>query len=315
VRRQDPVKICFSEPGFQPWNFRSTCENNFAYLVIRVRPCVETIRGNPSKTTSYATTASCTYADDEFDMVVVSVGMRKSGSGWYFNMTNELLQAAGHADARRLRHRPLLRTMIRGENCRVGRLTMGKLIRLSLVHLAGHTFAVKSHSGPARSLRAFTATGPIKVTYLYRDPRDVILSALEHGQAARKRGFDIEFKRLKTLDDSLRMVQHELVKWERWMAYPHVLKVQYEHLVADTAGELRRLADFLRLDVQEEKIRAIAAHYQKEEYAKTQEQSLIENPLHLNKGIPGRYREAMTPEARALCERHLGPYLRKMGYA
>ena len=105
-------------------------------------------------------------------MIVLSVGMRKSGSGWYFNMTNDLLQAAGGRDARQMKNRRWLRSIVQGNNCTIGRLKLSKLVRLALPHRAGHPFAVKTHSGPAPSLRAFTATGLAKVTYLYRDPRE-----------------------------------------------------------------------------------------------------------------------------------------------
>lgn len=247
-------------------------------------------------------------------MVVLSVGMRKSGSGWYFNMTNDLLQAAGGRDARQMQNRRWLHGLVRGNNCTIGRLKLSKLVRLTLPHRAGHPFAVKTHSGPAPSLRLFTATGLAKVTYLYRDPRDVVLSALEHGQAAREAGVRTDLVHLKSLDDSMAMVKRELARWEGWMQYPHVLNVRYEDLVADAAAELRRLAAFLSLDVPDETIETIVRRYQKEEYVKTIKEPIIRNPLHLNRGIPGRFREEMSPEARALCERHLGAYLQKMGY-
>ncbi|MFQ5570585.1 MAG: sulfotransferase domain-containing protein [Rhodothermales bacterium] len=248
-------------------------------------------------------------------MVVLSVGMRKSGTGWYFNMTNDLLQAAGGQDVHQIRNMPSLRSIIRGNNCKVGELTVRKLVRLTLPHFTGHTYVVKTHAGPSISLRAFTATGTVKVTYQYRDPRDIVLSALEHAEAARRAGIHIDLVRLNTLDDSIQMVKRELARWEHWMRHPRVLKVRYEDLIADTMGELRRLVDFLSLDVPEASLQAIVQRYQKKEYAKTLEQPIIGNRLHFNKGIPGRFREEMSPQARALCERHLGPYLRKMGYA
>lgn len=248
-------------------------------------------------------------------MVVLSVGMRKSGSGWYFNMTNELLQAAGGRNVQDIRQMPLLRSVIRGNNGKVGPLKWHKLARLALPHLKGHSFVVKTHAGPTPSLRFFLATGLAKVTYLYRDPRDVTLSALDHAEAAREAGLEIDLaRRLNSLEDSIALVKRELARWESWMQYPNVLKVRYEDLVGDTLGELRRLADFLALDVDEATLQGIVRRYDKDEYGKTIDRPIIGNRLHLNKGIPERFRHEMSPEARALCERHLGPYLHKMGY-
>ncbi len=249
-------------------------------------------------------------------MVVLSVGMRKSGSGWYFNMTNELLATGGGADVQEVRRRLLLRSVIRGNNGKVGRLRWPTLLRLAVPSAAVPSFTVKSHAGPTPSLRLFLKLGLMKATYLYRDPRDVVLSALDHAEAARDSGVEIDLaRRLFSAEDALALVQRELERWEQWIRVPDVLTVRYEDLLADTPGELRRLADFLGLQVPETALLKIVERYDKAAYARTIDQPIIGNRLHLNKGVAGRFSREMSPEMRALCEERLGTYLAKMGYA
>ncbi|MDX1546896.1 MAG: sulfotransferase domain-containing protein [Rhodothermales bacterium] len=246
-------------------------------------------------------------------MVVLSVGMRKSGTGWYFNMTNALLQAAGRQDIHTYREHPALRGVIKGRK-KVAPLSTVKLARMVWAARGGNSFVVKTHAGPSRSLPLFTRLGLVKTTYLYRDPRDVVLSALDHAEAARAAGADIDLRRLTSLDDSLAMVQHELDRWEQWMRLPQVLKVRYEDLSRDTLAELRRLDAFLGLGLPETTLAAVAARYDKRAYGQGRAQRIIGDPLHLNKGVAGRFREEMSAEARAVCDQRLGPYLEKMGY-
>lgn len=248
-------------------------------------------------------------------MVVLSVGMRKSGSGWLFNLTNDLLISSGYDDIRRIKEMPLLRPILKkGANVSLGRPTPVRLARLVVAHTRGYTFAVKSHAAPTPGLRLCTALGVVRPTYIYRDPRDVVLSALDHARVRRESGARIDLASLYTLEDSLQMVQRELTRWERWMRFPSVHVVRYEDLVADTPGEVRRLAGYLGLDLPAETLDAVVRRYDKATYAAAQDQG-IDRKLHLNKGIPGRFEDEMDAEQRALCERRLGPYLERMGYA
>ena len=98
------------------------------------------------------------------------------------------------------------------------------------------------------------------------------------------------------------------------MRLPQVLKVRYEDLSRDTLAELQRLDTFLGLGLPEATLAAVAARYDKRAYGQGRAQRIIGDPLHLNKGVAGRFREEMSAEARAVCDQRLGPHLEKMGY-
>ena len=81
-------------------------------------------------------------------MIVLSVGLPKSGSALCFNLTNDLLCAAGHEDVRELKEKHGLTNILEFENCNVSNLAEGHLAPLLPLQEAGESFVVKTHCGP-----------------------------------------------------------------------------------------------------------------------------------------------------------------------
>ena len=241
-------------------------------------------------------------------MIVVSASLKKSGSGWYFNMTNDLLVQAGHQDVRMLRQRYGLESVLQEHNCRVNP-NLIHLVRLLPAHARGNTFVAKTHTGPTPSLRLLMAMGIAKATYIYRDPRDVVLSALDHGERVRKAGKQNVMAQLHSVKEAILFVEPLLNDWEAWTKTNYTLLVRYEDLAHHTMRELNRLAEFLTLDVSKEDLQSVAARYQQEN-----QDAVMRERLHFNKGIVGRFRSRMTPEELDLCTKKFDPYLRRMGY-
>lgn len=242
-------------------------------------------------------------------MIVVSASLKKSGSGWYFNMTNDLLVQAGHQDVRALRRSYGLESVLLEHNCRVNP-SLIHLTRLLPAHARGNTFVVKTHAGPTPSLRLLMAMGIAKATYIYRDPRDVVLSALDHGERVRKAGKPNVLAQLHSVEDAVRYVRPLLGDWEAWTKTNHTLLMRYEDLARDTLGALNRLAEFLALDISKQDLQRVAARYEQEN-----QDAVMRESLHFNKGIVGRFRSRMTPEDLDLCAKQFDPYLKRMGYA
>lgn len=245
----------------------------------------------------------------EAKMIVVSASLKKSGSGWFFNMTNDLLVQAGHQDVRALRAAYGLESVLREQNCRINPRLIS-LARLLPLHARGNTFVLKTHAGPTPSLRLLMAMGIAKATYIYRDPRDVVLSALDHGERVRQAGKPNVMAQLHSVEDAVRFVEPLLGDWEAWTKTNHTLLVRYEDLLHDTLGQLHRLAAFLRLDVSQEDLHRVMARY-----AQANQDAVMRENLHFNTGIAGRFRSKMTPEELDLCTKQFDPYLKRMGYA
>ncbi|HLT46453.1 MAG TPA: hypothetical protein VK002_04425, partial [Rubricoccaceae bacterium] len=96
-------------------------------------------------------------------MLIVSASLKKSGTGWLYNMLNDLLVAAGHEDSRALRDRYGLDDVVKGGLCHAH--PRWPLIRRVLPLLRrGETLAVSTHSGPNPELLALMALGLAKAT-------------------------------------------------------------------------------------------------------------------------------------------------------
>ena len=239
-------------------------------------------------------------------MIVVSAGMPRSGTGWVYNLTNDLFVAAGYMPAGRVRKRFGMQMVLRPHNNSVGKPGAVKLVALTLPHLLGQRFAVKTHANPTGALRAWVKLGAAKVHYSYRDPRDVVVSAWEEGERMRKRGKTTSFAAYTTIEQTIDAVANWLHGWDTWMAYEPALKLRYEEMKADTLGQVRRLCDHYKLKIGEEQMRGVV-----EKYAPGNKQV----GAHFVKGVTGRYREALTEDQVKLCEEKFGPWLQKMGYA
>lgn len=237
--------------------------------------------------------------------------MQKSGSGWYFNLTNDLLVAAGYQDVRITRQRFHLQSILKHHNCNIGQLTPLKLACVAVPHFYGNTFVVKTHSRPSMSLRFLMSLGIVKATYIYRDLRDVVVSGFEHGQKIREEGETHTFAEWDSFETAVFIVKRLLPAWEEWIQCDHVLIVRYEDLLAAPINELERLVDFLSLDrrLKYEDLLRITSTYQPDKLDVSRA-----NHLHFNRGVIGRYREVMSQEQLDLCSEHFGDYLQKMGY-
>jgi hypothetical protein len=243
-------------------------------------------------------------------MIVISAGMYKAGSGWYFNLTNDLLMAANKSDIRIVCEKFHLDNMLNGENYNIGALTFRKLLALSIPHFLGYTFVVKTHRRPSRELRWLMSLGLAKATYIYRDPRDVIISLFEHGQRIKSEKPNHIFAQQDSIETAIEFIRKPLQVYDEWINNnSHVLHESYENLVLDPETALIKLADFLSLSVERSKIKELVKRYTPENLDNTKE-----NLLHYNKGKLGRFKDIMTRAQQDLCNEQFGDYLRKMGY-
>jgi hypothetical protein len=241
-------------------------------------------------------------------MIILSVGMPRAGSGWYYNLTQDLALAAGFQDAHIIRQRFHLQDILTEVNCNIGALTTRRLLAVMMPSLLGNTFVVKAHAGPSSTALNLIRRGQIRPTYIYRDPRDAMLSAYENGQRAQKKGRSNAFTTLVDFETSLNFIMDYVLIWEAWMRCELALHVRYEDLLQHYNDETTRLIDFLHIDHNLPAVRAVVDKYRPLDSKNDQK------GLHFNKGIAGRFREKVTSEQQQILADKLGPYLEKMGY-
>jgi hypothetical protein len=242
-------------------------------------------------------------------MIILSVGMPRAGSGWYYNLTNELMLAAGHQDARQIRQRYHLQRILTEVNCNIGALTPRRLLAVLVPSLLGNTFVIKAHAGPTPFAIRLIQWGMIRPAYIYRDPRDAMLSAYENGQKAVQKGRPNAFSHLNNFDAALDFILEYSRIWKSWMAVDQALHTRYEDMLETYQPEAERLAAFIGLEIQDPSVRGVIKQFQPASAANPEQKG-----IHFSQGKTGRFRKKMTTQEQAILAEQLGPYLEQMGY-
>ena len=241
-------------------------------------------------------------------MIVLSVGMPRAGSGWHYNLIHDLMATTGCADARDIREKYHLQKVLTEVNCNIGVLSARRLAAVMLPALMGNTFVVKAHAGPTRASRLLSTLGLLRVTYIYRDPRDAMLSAFDYGQHALTKGRPNAFSHLVDFDTSLAFITDYVRIWEKWTREKNVLIARYEDLLTNYDAESARLVEYLRLDGGRPEVREVIERYRPEKVEGQQ-------GTHFYKGKIGRFRDSYSPDQQKILFERFGAFLSKMGYA
>jgi uncharacterized protein YbgA (DUF1722 family) len=240
-------------------------------------------------------------------MIVLSVGMPRAGSGWHYNLIHDLMETAGYVDARVIREKYHLQSILTEVNCNIGVLSARRMAMVTVPALLGNHFVIKAHAGPSTSSRLLQRLGLLRITYIYRDPRDAMLSAYEYGQRALQKGRPNAFSHLTDFDRSLAFILEYVRIWEAWMKEKDVLIARYEDLLMHYDDEIRRLLNFLSLASDSPEVQQVIEKY-RPGAAEGQQ------GLHFYKGKIGRFREAYSAEQQRILQERLGTYLSRMGY-
>ncbi len=240
--------------------------------------------------------------------IYLAVGMPRAGSGWHYNLMHELALAGGAQDARQVRRRYHLERILTEVNCNIGALTPARLLPALIPALAGHSFVIKAHAGPKPLALRLLQRGLLKASYIYRDPRDALLSAYEYGQRKRERGNTGAFSELISLDIAIDFMQPYLAISEAWLACPQALPVRYETLLAEYENEAGRLVAFLGLEADAPAVQAAIERYRPDQG------NAERRGTHFVKGQVGRYRQKLSPAQQQRCLESFGHYLAARGY-
>ena len=240
-------------------------------------------------------------------MIVLSVGMPRAGSGWHYNLIHDLMKTTGCADAHEIRERYHLQGILTEVNCNIGVLSLRRLTMATVPALAGRTFVIKAHAGPTTWSRLLSTLGLLRITYIYRDPRDAMLSAYEFGQRALMKGRPNAFSHLSDFDKSLTFMEGYVRIWEKWQTEKGVLIARYEDLLQKYDAEVARLVEFLQLDGSRPEVQEVIESYRPEKAEGQQ-------GLHFHKGKIGRFREFYSEGQQAILAERFGPYLKQMEY-
>jgi hypothetical protein len=240
-------------------------------------------------------------------MIVLSVGMPRAGSGWHYNLIHDLMKTTGCDDAREIREQYNLQSILTEVNCNIGVLSLRRLALVTVPAMRGKTFVIKAHSAPTTWSRLLSTMGLLRITYIYRDPRDAMLSAYEYGQRALIKGRPNAFSHLSDFEKTLAFMEDYVRIWEKWRVEKNVLVARYEDLLRKYETEATRLIEFLRLDGSRPEVQEVIENYRP---GKGEGQQ----GLHFYKGKVGRFRESYSTDQKTMLAERFGTHLKEMEY-
>lgn len=240
--------------------------------------------------------------------LIVAIGMPRAGSGWHYNLIHDLVLAAGGADARKVRRQFLLHRILTEVNCNIGSFTAKRLLPVMVPALLNKRYVIKAHAGPTPLLLQLVRLGMVRALYIYRDPRDALLSAYEYGQRKHLAGRGGAFSDLDSIEKAIDFMVGYVAISEDWIACERALHTRFEDLVMNYREEAERLVGFLGLNLQNEGIQRVIQRYQPERGHAEQ------RGTHYVKGVVGRYREKLTAKEQDRCIQAFSGYLNARGY-
>ena len=167
-------------------------------------------------------------------------------------------------------------------------------------------FIIKTHSKPSSWIRNLVANHKAKISFSFRDPRDIMLSAIDHGERSRQ-GIDPShaFAKVCTSRDAIPLAKSSIKLYYAWRRYGQALFVKYENLVLNKIQYLKNLASYFGYRIEEKKLYTI---FQKHEHLK-------EQAWNFNKGAINRWETEMSKEEAAFYTSLFKKDLVTMGYS
>jgi hypothetical protein len=204
-------------------------------------------------------------------MIYICYGMTKSASTLLYQLTEEILRVAGRSP---VRLRPPLRPFGSVANY-FDEIDPPLLQEITGRH-HGRDVVLKTHQAPHPQIAARVCAGEILASASIRDPREVALSMIDHGDRSRRLGHS-EFSECCTFEDVLPSIDNQIEKFRSWSALPPVKVFHYNEICFEQKNVVAGIADQLGVVVDVDRVL----------------EPFIDTRLigEFNKGVPLRYRE------------------------
>lgn len=168
-------------------------------------------------------------------MLVICYGMAKSGSTLAYELVRGVLESAGHSQARIA----IKAFRKRGEGNHMATMAQDALEEAIAEIGSERIVAAKTHKVFPDVMfpwiEEMQAQRKLQVIASYRDPRDICLSLVDHGQRSRAKG-ERSYAHIGDLDRAMQLVEKAIPKFRQWGAVEGTLRLFYE-TVAFTPDE------------------------------------------------------------------------------
>ena len=183
-------------------------------------------------------------------LVYFSYGMTKCGTTLAFHMASEALAQAGYKQHRLPAH-------LIGANKKLNfgqHFSDAQATELwEAVQSIGHPIVIKTHTRPDPAVVRLIQKGQAIAHTCYRDPRDMALSMLDHGNRARANG-NPAFAEIETLEDAKSGIRNQCDSLTAWLRLPNVMPLEFEDIAFDMKTTAQRILNQLKIDGNPEEI-------------------------------------------------------------
>jgi hypothetical protein len=241
--------------------------------------------------------------------LILSVGMPRAGTGWFYNITQTLVIAAGGINSGEIRNKYHLSKLLTEVNCNIGTINAYRILSVISPLLFEPNYVIKLHAGRKSLADMLISIGLIKPTFIYRDPRDAALSIYEYGQEAiTNPTASNAFSGIRTVEEAIDFISPYIDFAKGWIQSDHTFSVKYETLLSEFDLVVPKLVEFLDINLDADHALTLVEHF------KAGQNKTSKKLTHFMKGKVGRYLEHFSAEQIELCNERFGPFLVEQGY-
>jgi hypothetical protein len=223
-------------------------------------------------------------------MIYISFGMLKSASTLTYQIIEEILRQAGRAP---LMLGAPLRPALSVTNY-FDHIDAALITRIGQV-AEGRDVVLKTHQLPGADVLAMIARGDLLASATLRDPREIALSMMDHGDRSRRWHIP-EFSECAQVEDCLPSIDHQVATLQALCDVPGVEPIAYAAICFDMEAAIARLARQIGVAVDPEAVAEVFA-----------DKRMIGQ---FNKGLPDRFDEMAPEESSAFLARYADFYAR-----
>lgn len=179
------------------------------------------------------------------------------------------------------------------------------LIDLLGIDLSAGSVLVKCHWNQNKFLNAFCFMPNVKMTLSYRDPRDIILSLIDHGNRTRaKNDISGAFADCFNILQLIPRVLDYMERLKYWETKNYVHLIKYENLMSDPLNVLKEMIAFLNWNLKDEVLTGLIDNRENNK----------QKSHNFNKGITERWRNEMSQIEKEECLKVFRPFLERFKY-